>query len=41
MRLLRLILVALLVAPLVLGRFALAATSATKDEAVAMVKKSS
>src|SRR5262249_12072852 len=39
MRLLRLILVALLVAPLVLGGFALAATSASKDEAVAMVKK--
>jgi cytochrome c len=39
MRLLRFILVALLVAPLVLGGFALAATSASKDEAVAMVKK--
>ena len=36
---LRLISVALLVAPLVLGGFALAATSASKDEAVAMVKK--
>jgi cytochrome c len=39
MRLLRLILVALLVAPLVLGGFALAVTSASKDEAVAMVKR--
>ena len=39
MRLLRLISVALLVAPLVLGSFGLAATSASKDEAVAMVKK--
>ena len=39
MRLWRLILVGLLVAPLVLGGFALAAASATKDEAVAMVKK--
>lgn len=39
MRLLGLILVGLLVAPLVLGGFALAATSATKDEAVAMVRK--
>src|SRR5215467_4358301 len=39
MSLLRLIPVALLVAPLVLGGFALAATNATKDEAVAMVKK--
>ena len=39
MRLLRLIPVAFLVAPLVLGGFALAATSASKDEAVAMVKK--
>ena len=39
MSLLRLISVALLLAPLVLGGFALAATSATKDEAVAMVKK--
>jgi cytochrome c len=39
MRLLGLTSVALLVAPLILGGFALAATSATKDEAVAMVKK--
>src|SRR6185437_13840045 len=39
MRLLKLIPVALAFAPLVLGSFALAATSATKDEAVAMVKK--
>jgi cytochrome c len=39
MRLLRLVLLALLVAPLVLGGFALGATSASKDEAVAMVKK--
>jgi cytochrome c len=39
MRLLRVISVALLVAPLVLGGFTLAATRATKDEAVAMVKK--
>jgi cytochrome c len=39
MRLLKLIPVALLFAPLVLGGFVLAATSATKDEAVAMVKK--
>jgi cytochrome c len=39
MRLLKLIPVALLFAPLVLGGFLLAATSATKDEAVAMVKK--
>jgi cytochrome c len=36
---LKLIPVALAFAPLVLGSFALAATSATKDEAVAMVKK--
>jgi hypothetical protein len=35
----KLISVALLAAPLVLSGFALAATSATKDEAVAMVKK--
>ena len=39
MRLLGWTSVALLLAPLVLGGFALAATSATKDEAVAMVKK--
>src|SRR6185503_10737491 len=37
MSLLRLISVALLVAPFVLGGLALAATSASKDEAVAMV----
>jgi signal transduction histidine kinase len=36
---LRLISVALLVAPSVLGGFALAATGASKDEAVTMVKK--
>jgi cytochrome c len=39
MRLVRLTSVALLLAPLLLGGFALAASSATKDEAVAMVKK--
>ena len=39
MSLLRLISVALLVAPLVLSGVALAADSASKDEAVAMVKK--
>src|SRR6476620_6520476 len=39
MRQLGLTSVALLLAPLVLGGFALGATSATKDEAVAMVKK--
>ena len=39
MRVLGMTLVALLLAPLVRGGFALAATSATKDEAVAMVKK--
>jgi hypothetical protein len=39
MRLLKLTSVALLLAPLVLGGFTLAATRATKDEAVAMVKK--
>ena len=39
MRLLGVTSVALLLAPLVLGGFALGATSATKDEAVAMVKK--
>jgi cytochrome c len=39
MRLLKLILLPLLFAPIVPGGFALAATSATKAEAVAMVKK--
>jgi cytochrome c len=39
MRLLKLIPVALLFALLVLGGFVLAATSATKDDAVSMVKK--
>ena len=39
MRLLKLIPIALLFAPLVLGGFVLTATSVTKDEAVAMVKK--